>query len=185
MKFSIKDFFSKCDQIHRKLQIWSHLLKRPLMENFIFCVVYRLIYSFIWLSPHLFKTAVLRKKLSRKSKRKVIRLNKKAKNNVCKGDTVQKKFSVKDFFSKCGQIRIKIFKYVLQSNLSIKEILYSWHLVIADIFPKNRPNHGQSLNRKPLYRGHFYSGQLLLRAQLFGTVWKVYFNGQPIFLVGK
>ena len=27
MKFSIKDFFSKCDQIHRKLWIWSHLLK--------------------------------------------------------------------------------------------------------------------------------------------------------------
>ena len=39
MKFSIKDFFSKCDQIHRKLQIWSHLLKKSLMENFTFCVV--------------------------------------------------------------------------------------------------------------------------------------------------
>ena len=36
MKFSIKDFFSKCDQIPRKLQIWSHLLKKFLMENFIF-----------------------------------------------------------------------------------------------------------------------------------------------------
>ena len=39
MKFSIKDFFSKCDQICRKLRIWSHLLKKPLMENFIFCAV--------------------------------------------------------------------------------------------------------------------------------------------------
>ena len=39
MKFSIKDFFSKCDQIGRKLRIWSHLLKRSLMENFIFCAV--------------------------------------------------------------------------------------------------------------------------------------------------
>ena len=29
MKFSIKDFFCKCDQIRRKLRIWSHLL----MEN--------------------------------------------------------------------------------------------------------------------------------------------------------
>ena len=38
-KFSIKDFFSKCDQIHRKLRIWSHLLKKSLMENFIFCAV--------------------------------------------------------------------------------------------------------------------------------------------------
>ena len=39
MKFSIKDFFSKCDQIRRKLRIWPHLLKRSLMENFIFCEV--------------------------------------------------------------------------------------------------------------------------------------------------
>ena len=35
-KFSIIDFFSKCDQICRKLQIWSHFLKKPLMGNFIF-----------------------------------------------------------------------------------------------------------------------------------------------------
>ena len=39
MKFSIKDFFSKCDQIRRKLRIWSHLLKKSLMQNFIFCAV--------------------------------------------------------------------------------------------------------------------------------------------------
>ena len=39
MKFSIKDFFSKRDQIRRKLRIWSHLLKKPLMVNFIFCAV--------------------------------------------------------------------------------------------------------------------------------------------------
>ena len=36
MKFSFKDFFSKCDQICRKLQIWSQLLMKSLMENFIF-----------------------------------------------------------------------------------------------------------------------------------------------------
>ena len=36
MKFSIKDFFCTCDQIRRKLRIWSHLLKKSLMENFIF-----------------------------------------------------------------------------------------------------------------------------------------------------
>ena len=40
MKFSIKDFFSKCDQIRRKLWIWSHLLKKSLMKNFIFCAVF-------------------------------------------------------------------------------------------------------------------------------------------------
>ena len=33
MKFSIKDFSSK-------LRIWSHLLKKSLMENFIFCAVH-------------------------------------------------------------------------------------------------------------------------------------------------
>ena len=38
-KFSIKDFFNKCDQISRKLRIWSHLLKKSLMEYFIFCAV--------------------------------------------------------------------------------------------------------------------------------------------------
>ena len=37
MKFPIKDFSSKCEQIRRKLRIWSHLLKKSLMENFIFC----------------------------------------------------------------------------------------------------------------------------------------------------
>ena len=34
IKFSIKDFFSKCDQI----RIWSHL-KKSLTENFFFCVL--------------------------------------------------------------------------------------------------------------------------------------------------
>ena len=33
MTFSIKDFSGKCDQIHRKPWIWSHLLKKSLMEN--------------------------------------------------------------------------------------------------------------------------------------------------------
>ena len=36
MKFSIKGFFSKYDQIRSFLQIWSHLLKKYLMENLIF-----------------------------------------------------------------------------------------------------------------------------------------------------
>ena len=37
MKFSIKDFFSKCDQIRSFVLIWSHLLKKSLIEDFIFC----------------------------------------------------------------------------------------------------------------------------------------------------
>ena len=37
MKFSIKNFVSKCDQIRSYLRIWSYLLRKSLMENFIFC----------------------------------------------------------------------------------------------------------------------------------------------------
>ena len=36
IKFSIKDFLGKCDQIGKKLQIWPHLRKQSLTENFIF-----------------------------------------------------------------------------------------------------------------------------------------------------
>ena len=36
MKFFIKDFFSKCDEIPQKLRNRSHLLKKSLTENFIF-----------------------------------------------------------------------------------------------------------------------------------------------------
>ena len=39
MKFSIRDFSSKCDQIRSFLRIWSHLLKIFVMENCIFCAV--------------------------------------------------------------------------------------------------------------------------------------------------
>ena len=39
IKFSIKDFFSKCDQICSFLRIWSHLLKKSSTENFTFCTV--------------------------------------------------------------------------------------------------------------------------------------------------
>ena len=37
MNFSIKDFYSKFGPIHRKLRIWSHLLKKSSLE--IFCTV--------------------------------------------------------------------------------------------------------------------------------------------------
>ena len=39
MNFSIKFFLGKCEQICRKLRVWSHLLKKFLMENIIFCAV--------------------------------------------------------------------------------------------------------------------------------------------------
>ena len=37
--FSIKDFFSKCVSKSSFIRIWSHLLKKSFMENFIFCEV--------------------------------------------------------------------------------------------------------------------------------------------------
>ena len=39
MKYSIKNFFSKCYQIHSFLRIWSHLLKRSSVENYMLCAV--------------------------------------------------------------------------------------------------------------------------------------------------
>ena len=36
MKFSITNFFSTCARIRRNLLIWSHLLKKSVMENFHF-----------------------------------------------------------------------------------------------------------------------------------------------------
>ena len=51
MTFSIKKFFSKCDQIRKKLRIWSHLLKRSVIENFIFyavcCNIFKLILAIL------------------------------------------------------------------------------------------------------------------------------------------
>ena len=35
----MEDVFRNCDQIRSSMQIWSHLLKKSLMENFIFCAM--------------------------------------------------------------------------------------------------------------------------------------------------
>ena len=39
MKYSINDFFNKCDQICKKPRIWSNLLKKSLRKNFFFYAV--------------------------------------------------------------------------------------------------------------------------------------------------
>ena len=50
-EFFIKNFFSKRDQIRRKLRIWSDLLGKFLMENFIFYGLYPVGYlSFLTVS---------------------------------------------------------------------------------------------------------------------------------------
>ena len=38
-KFSIKNFCSKSDHMHCSLRIWSHLLEKSLIGNFLFCAV--------------------------------------------------------------------------------------------------------------------------------------------------
>ena len=42
LKFSLKKFFSKCDQICSFLRILSHLQKKSLMESSIFCAVFEI-----------------------------------------------------------------------------------------------------------------------------------------------
>ena len=58
MKFSIKDFFIKCDQIPSYLRIWSHLLKKSLMDNFIFCAVVNFSGKslYLWVTDSLYRS---------------------------------------------------------------------------------------------------------------------------------
>ena len=44
MKFSFKNYLCKCDQIRSYMRIWSHLLKKFSMKNFIFCKVQVLLF---------------------------------------------------------------------------------------------------------------------------------------------
>ena len=49
MKSTITSFFSKCDQILRKVRSWSHLLKKSLMENYIFVQCFLMLnFYFSW-----------------------------------------------------------------------------------------------------------------------------------------
>ena len=90
MTFCIKDFFSKCDQIGRKLRIWSHLLKKSLMENFLFCAVF--------IPPEIVRKLLFFWHCQRYNQWKVV-WNRFSKSS---GYTGQKmKFSTTDFFSKC------------------------------------------------------------------------------------
>ena len=64
MKFSIKDFFSKCDQICIFLRIWSHLLKKSLIINFIFRAVCIIVGVLILFSIHVNVCAKKSRKLT-------------------------------------------------------------------------------------------------------------------------
>ena len=54
LKFPIQDFFCKCNQIRRKLRIWSHFLKESLMEtSFFVSPAFPLTFRFLWLEEKL------------------------------------------------------------------------------------------------------------------------------------
>ena len=64
----------------------------------------------------------------------------------------------------CSSVVSNIFitpRNLLQSNLSIADMLHNGHLVVAGTFLRNWPTHCQNLIEKPLHSGHFYSGDLL------------------------
>ena len=70
MKFSIKNFFSKRDQIRSFLWIWSHLLKKSLMENFISYAVLLTVYRQKKMFLRFLKSLSLYKKIKTKERKK-------------------------------------------------------------------------------------------------------------------
>ena len=125
MKFSIEDFFSKCDQIRSKLRIWLHLLKKSFMETSFFVqrgllIWLQEIFEWIW---------------NRLSLSKILQNVEKFYDQYISTDgltmgytdytwynplfTMHKKgFSIKDFFSKCEQIRSfpQIWSHLLKKS---------------------------------------------------------------------
>ena len=68
------NFFSTCDQIHSFHRIWSHIWKKSLIENFIFCAVLEMIcqnhrsnYQ-VWLESNMFFNCYYREFLLSKCK---------------------------------------------------------------------------------------------------------------------
>ena len=127
MKLSIKDFSSKSDQIRSFLRIWSHLMKKSFMENFIFCAVTTGKYC-ERVKTHLFTIKIpikhrflqLKSPYQKLAYRKKLPLFKILKDVIIGTVTAEKmKFSVKDFFSICDQIRgkLRIWSYLLKKCL--------------------------------------------------------------------
>ena len=94
MKVSFKSLFSKYDQIHRKLRIWSHLLKKYLKENLIFYVVafdyfYQNLLIDVWKSPEYasrnFEKESISEAVSRKCAVKMVflKISQNSQENAC------------------------------------------------------------------------------------------------------
>ena len=67
MQFSITDFFTKCEQIHSFLRIWSHLLQKFLIGNFhILCSVRHIYDHALFLPAGTFTSNFYEKKVEQK-----------------------------------------------------------------------------------------------------------------------
>ena len=131
MKFSIKDFSSKCDQIRSFLRIWSHLLKQSLMENFSVSYIKGLVSRDFYII--FFKvSSLLTMTVLTSFKQWISALNSWSSYEVVlfvlmlyiqiispiQYNTLHKKikFSIKDFFSKYDQIRCFSWSHFLGSD---------------------------------------------------------------------
>ena len=76
-------------------------------------------------------------------------------------------------YNKDQRIKKKTSGKEIQSNLSIADMLYNRHLVIADTFLRNRLNHNQNLMEKILYSEHFHS-IYLLKQTLFLSIASIF-----------
>ena len=65
------------------------------------------------------------------------------------------------FFAIVNKCQILTVDLQIQSNLSIVDMLYSGHVVIADTFSRIQPSHGQTFIKNLQFSRHFYSGKLL------------------------
>ena len=64
MEFFITGLFRKCDQIRSFLQIWRHLMKKYLTENFIICAVQdsTKFYKIRMINAYIHKTVPMKRK---------------------------------------------------------------------------------------------------------------------------
>ena len=122
MKFSTKDFFSKGDQIRSFLRIWSHLLKKSKVENFIFCpvLVYKVYYTRYQVLQYLWQIKYV------------------LKNGHSKWPKYYDQYCLTKFdlhFTSLIMIRISENGLTLDQN-SIKKTNQNWKLSKFDFWPK-------------------------------------------------
>ena len=154
MKFSIKYFFSKCDQIRSFLRIWADLLKKPLMENFIFYAVWH-VQTFWhqllgesdprWFSCNQWLVRRIQKVIIWQVKPSVIRQKDESRNSGYK-KTKHAKFSKKQ--TRTGTILSKEFQ---QKVLFGSLLQTNWRTKLADCRLHDKNSRLQNGNHLNLY----------------------------------